>query len=298
MEVMQNFIMRPTSAFLPKVILFLFACLLAGCSALRLGYTNGDTFMYWWTNSYVEFTDEQRPWVRGHIQQLMSWHRKTQLKDYAQLLTRAQQRLQQPVTNAEVQAEYTELRKRAMLVIDKALPNLTELALSLQPHQIDNMEEKFASNNESYRKEYLRGDLERRQRFRFQKVMKQAEYWFGEFTAEQEAQIRAASDARPMNNELWMAERQKRQQELIAILKRFQAERPSKEAAMATLKQYVNRNFEYFTYADNKAFFDDSRAGTVQMVTTIINIATPAQKEHAMKRLQKWINDCNELAAQ
>jgi hypothetical protein len=128
--------------------------------------------------------------------------------------------------------------------------------------------------------------------------MKQAEYWFGEFTAEQEAQIRAASDARPMNNELWMAERQKRQQELIAILKRFQAERPSKEAAMATLKQYVNRNFEYFTYADNKAFFDDSRAGTVQMVTTIINIATPAQKEHAMKRLQKWINDCNELAAQ
>lgn len=293
---MQNFNMWTYRSFLAKWSVFLFACLLAGCSAIRLGYANGDTVMYWWLNSYVDFTNEQKSWVKADIDDFMAWHRKTQLNDYAQWLTQLQQRIQQPVTPEEVMGDYAATKKRIMLVVDKALPQLTNLAMDLQPEQIAHLEKKFASNNEDYRKEYLRGSLEDRQLFRFKKVMKQAEYWYGDFNMEQEAQIRAASDARPLNNELWAAERKLRQQELLRILRKIQAEHPSREAVSAMLRQYIERSFDNFSYAENKEFFDNTRSSASDMVAVIANVATPAQRTHAVKRLQAWIDDCKTLA--
>jgi hypothetical protein len=286
--------MRPYRAWLAAILLI---CLLASCSAIRLGYANGDTFLYWWLDGYVDFTDAQKPVVKRDIGRLFAWHRKTQLNDYAQLLAQTQQRLRANVSAADMLADYGQIKKRALTVIDKALPELTDLALSLQPDQIAHLEKKFASNNDGYRKDYLRGSVEDRQRFRFKKVMKQAEYWFGDFSPEQEEKIRAASDARPLDNEIWMAERQRRQQAMLAMLRKIQAERPSREAVSAMLREYANTSFDNFSYAEHPAFFDGTRQGMAEMVATIINIATPKQRAFASERLQKWIEDCRTLAA-
>ncbi|GAB3545610.1 DUF6279 family lipoprotein [Noviherbaspirillum agri] len=293
---MQNFIMQGYRAFSLRMCLLVLALALAGCSTVRFGYANGDTFVYWWLNGYVEFTDDQKPWVKGHIDKLLAWHRRTQLKDYARILALVQQRMQQTVSSADVLSEYGTLKKRVLLVLDKATPELTELALSLQPHQIAHLEKKFASNNDKYRREYLRGSLEERQERRYEQVMKQAEYWFGNFSEQQQAQLRAASDARPVNDELWLAERMRRQQELLRLLRKFQVERPTKDAAAVALKNYIAASSAHFTYAENKDFFDASNEGAAQMTALMINIATPEQKAHATKRLQKWIDDFETLA--
>lgn len=295
---MKNSIMRPNRVFLSRTFLLLLVFALAGCSALRLGYANGDTFVYWWLNSYVDFNNDQKPWVEQHIDRLFDWHRKTQLKEYAQLLGKVQQRVQRGhVTPAEVQADFTVVKKHAAHVLEKALPALTDLALSLQPSQLEHLEQKFASNNDKYRKESLTGSLEGRQRVRYKKVMKQAEYWLGSLSAEQEEKIRTASDARPLNNEIWLTERQRRQQEMLRMLRQIQAERPARDAATAMLRDYMTRSLEHFTYAQHKDFFDASNQGMAQMITIIVNTATPEQREHAVRRLQKWIEDCEALAA-
>lgn len=269
--------------------------LLVGCNALRLGYNNGESVTYWWLNSYVDFEREQEPWVKKHIAEFFEWHRKDQLKEYAQLLTHSRKRLQQTVTPADMLSDYGALKRQIMLSIDYALPRLADLALSLQPHQIERIEKKFASNNESYRKEYLRGDLEDRQLVRFKKVMKNAEYWFGDFSAEQERQIRAASDARPLDGDLAMKVRLRRQQELIKVLKKIQAEKPSRDVADKMLKAYIDANFERFGSAEEKAFSQASYEGTARMVALIVNMATPAQKERAAERMQQWIEDCQTM---
>lgn len=297
---MQNSSMCPWRSSVVKLGVFLLACMLAGCSALRAGYGNGESVVYWWLDGYVDFQSDQKPWVKHHIHNLFAWHRHTQLKDYAQLLAQAQQQLphsrQHPVTQADVLADYAVLKQRAFLVIEHALPQLTDLALALQPQQIAHLEKKFASNNERYRKDYLSGDLEYHQRFRFKKLMKQAQYWFGDFDSRQQAQIRAASDARPLNNALWMAERLRRQEELIRILKKIHAENPGREAVAAMLKDHAAAAFNLVTYGEHKAFFDASRDANAQLVALIVNIATPTQKERAVKRLQTLIDDCNALA--
>jgi len=282
---MQDFIMRPYRAFVIWMSIFSLAAMLIGCSAGRLAYSNGETVSYWWLNSYVDFDADQKPSMRKNLADLFEWHHRTQLPDYVRLLRQAQKRVYGKVAEAEMLADYEEIRKRIVVMTDKALPQAAELALSLHPEQIANIEKKFASNNDKYRKEYLQGDLEERQRFRFKKALKQAEYWFGNFSPEQEKLLRAASDARPLNNELVLADRLQRQKTLIALLRKIQAEKPSREAVIAMLKNYANATMERSANPEHKAFFEASHTASARMVATIINNTTPAQKDHFVQNL-------------
>ena len=279
------------------VIVCGFAMMTASCSLVRLGYNYGESISYWWLDSYVDFDAGQKEWFSERLANWFAWHRKTQLADYANLLAQEQQRLQHPVTQAELLAEYGAFKKRVVVAIDKVLPELADLALSLQPSQIAHIEKKFASTNATYRKDFLRGDTEQRQKFRYEKVMEQAQYWFGSFSDEQKSLIRKHSDARVLNNELRMAVRLQLQQNLIGLLKKVQTEKPAHDATVLMLKEYTNSIVEHYGGVEHQAFFDASRDGMANMTMAIINCTTATQKEHAVKRLQSWIDNFNVLAA-
>jgi hypothetical protein len=271
--------------------------MILGCSAARLGFRNIETVTYWWLNGYIDVESDQRPWVKARIAGLYDWHRKTQLKSYAQYLAQMQKRVEAPVTEADLLSDYEEVKKRLLIVSDHAMPDLADLALSLQPHQLAALEKKFASNNKDFRKDFLRGDLEQRQSYRYKKVMEQAEDWFGNFSREQEQQIRAASDARPLNNDMLLAERTQRQKAILALLKKIQAEKPNREATITLLKEYQAAVLDRFGDAEHKAFFEKYNAATARMTATIVNIATPSQKAHFVKKLQQWIEEFEAAAA-
>jgi hypothetical protein len=294
---MQNFITQPRSALAKKIGLFLIAILLVGCTAARLGYSNGETLSYWWINNYIDIESDQTPEVKKDLANLFNWHRKTQLKGYVQVLSAMQKRAQGNVTEAELMADYADVKKRMLVIADRALPEMANLALAMRPQQIANLEKKFASNDDKYRKEYLRGGLEERQRFRYKKALKNVEYWLGSMSSEQERLIRAASDARPLNNELVFADRQRRQAALVALLKKIQAEKPGHEATMALLKDYIHSTVEHTANAEHKAYFDTSNAASVRMAATVFNQATPEQKAHFVKTLEQWMDDFTRLSA-
>ncbi len=269
---------------------------LTACSSLRLAYNHGDTLLYWWIDGYVDLTSEQKGWVKKDIDELFRWHRKTQLHDYVQILQTAQRQLAAGPTQADLQKDYDEIKNRTQLLLFKALPELADLARSLQPDQIATLERKFAANNAEFRKKNMKGDKEAQQKFRYQKSMEQFELWFGNFTAEQEAQIRKASDARPLDNEIWLEERQRRQNNILAVVRKVQQEKLGKEATMALIHTLIREGFDRLEHSERKAFFDAAEAANIQLILTVIQIATPAQKAHAHKRMQGWIDDFNNLA--
>jgi hypothetical protein len=294
---MRNLIMRPSRSLATRISIFFMVCLLAGCGAARLGYSNGETISYFWLNNYVDFDAEQKPWVKKEVDGLFAWHRQTQLKDYVQLLQRAQKEVQHPMTEAQLLAHQEELKKRVLVMTDKATPAFASLAMSIKPAQIATMQEKFASNNDKFRKDYLRGDTEKRQVYRYKKTLTQAEYWFGNFSTPQQAQIRAASDARPLNNELLLASRMQRQDAMIALIKKVESEKLGKDATAALVKEYVADSLEKHATPEQKVFFDAYDASQRKMIALIFNIATPAQKQHFVDTLQQWIDDFNKLSA-
>lgn len=280
------------------LFLIVLMAVLAGCSSLKLAYNNGDTLLYWWLDGYVDLNGEQKDSVKDDINRLFQWHRKTQLQDYIQILQTAQRQLNAGPTQADLQTDYDEIKKRTELLLLKATPELAELARALQPDQIAALERKFAANNAEFRKKNMRGDKEAQQRYRYKKSMEQFELWFGNFSDEQQQQIRKASDARPLNNEIWLDERTRRQNNILALVRKVQSEKLGQEATQAQIQSLIKDGFRRLDNSERKAFFDAAEEANIQLVLTVINLATPAQKAHAHKRMQGWIDDFRSLAAE
>ena len=294
---MKEFSTHPFHARVRMLLLIALVALAAGCSTIRFTYNNGDTLLYWWLDTYVDLDSSQSDWVKQDIKELFQWHRKTQLRDYSQLLGKFQQQLAGNPTQADLLVNYREVKSRTELLAFKALPELADLARSIRPDQIAQMEQKFAKNNEDFRKKFMSGDVEKQQRARFRKSMEQFDLWFGHFSTEQEAVLRKASDARPLDNEVWLQERQLRQQKIISLLRRVQQEKLNKEQTMAAIHQLLREMFDRMESPERKQFFDAYADSTSKYILTAIRIATPAQKAHAHKRMQGWIDDFNALAA-
>jgi len=286
-----------TSSFRTWFLVAMLA-LVTACSSLKLAYNNGDTLLYWWLDNYVDFDDEQSGQVKKDIDDLFRWHRKTQLQDYVHVLQRAQQQLRGNPTPADLRADYDDIRARTQALLLKAAPDIADLALSLKPEQLAQMEKKFAKNNDKFRRENMKGDREDQNEFRYKKSMEQFELWFGSFSREQKDIIRKASDARPLDNAIWLDERMRRQRNVLALARRLMQEKPSRDQATAQIQALIRESFARLDNSERKAFYEANTNASIGLVHTVIGIATPEQKAHAQKRMQGWINDFNTLAAE
>ena len=272
--------------------------LLASCSLGRVGYNNGDTIVYWWLNGYVDLDTSQRPWVRQRIDTLLAWHRRTQLKTYIPIFATAKQQLESNVTKADVMVVYDGITKAIDRTVEQAAPDLADLAIAMNADNMAALKEKFDATNRKFSRDYLDGDREERQEHRYKMVMEWAEYWFGDFSDEQEAAIRRASDARPLNNEFWVQDRKERQQALFALLDHIHRDKLSHEAATVLIKTYIANNFLARSEAtpEMQSFFAASKEGLAQLTVTIVNLTTPKQRAHAKEKLQQWMDDFTTLS--
>lgn len=277
-------------------LIVLFA-IVAGCSSVRFTYNQGDTLLYWWLDSYADLEGEQADIAKRDIDRLFQWHRQTQLRDYAALLGAMQKQLAGNPTQADLIGIYREIRVRGERLAARAVPEMTTLALSIKPDQIADIERKFNAKNAEYRQKFVEGSTEKRQRERFKKAMKQLDLWFGNFSREQEEVLRKTMDARPLDNQIWLEERIWRQRRILALLRKFQQEKPSREQAAAQIAAMQRELFGRIESPERKAFYDTSVDHTTRFILTAIRIATPAQKKHAQERMQGWINDFQALAA-
>lgn len=272
--------------------------LAAGCSTIRFTYNHGDTLLYWWLNAYLDLDSDQSDWVKKDIDKLFQWHRSTQLRDYAGVLAKMQRQLADGnVTQDELLADYRDIKARTELLAFKALPDLADLAMSIKPDQIEQMEKKFAKNNNDYRKKFMSGSVDDRQKEHFKKTMEQFNLWFGSFSREQEAQLRKLSDARPLDDEIFMQERMLRQKKIVTMLRRIQQEKLNKEQTMAAVHATLRDFFDRMEAPERKAFYDGYIDSTSKFIVAAVKLTTPEQKAHAQKRMQGWIDDLNSLAA-
>jgi hypothetical protein len=201
------------------------------------------------------------------------------------------------VTQEELLSDYRDIKARTELLAFKALPQLADLAMSMKPEQITQLQKKFAKNNNDFRKKFMSGSVEDQKEARFKKAKEQFDLWFGSFSREQEAQLRKASDARPLDNEVWLQERMLRQKKIIALLQRIHQEKLNKDQTMSAIHALLRDFLDRMEAPERKDFFDAYVNDTAKFIMTAIRITTPEQKAHAQKRMQGWIDDFNALAA-
>ena len=279
-----------------RVVLASIALLLAACSQLQLGYNNADTVIAYSLDSYLDLDDEQERLARGSIGALHRWHRATQLPGYARLLDDAQRKVAGPLTAADV-LEFNAGARRALTAIgEQAAPDLAKLALTLKPAQVERLAEKLARDTSKARRELVRFAGAESVEQRVDRAVEQAEDWLGSVTPAQRAMIRASLERRPDAQEAWMAERERRSRELVAVMARIRAEQPPPATATDWLRDYFAQ-LAAPREAERRDRLAAYRQENAELVAQLVNSATPAQRAALAKRLRGYAADLNALAA-
>jgi hypothetical protein len=276
-----------------RILVIFSAAALCACNAMKLGYQQGDRLAYWWIDNYVDVTSAQEPLTREAIARFFAWHRKSQLPEIAGLLQQAKAEVRQPVTPAMVEHFQDASQQLARRSYERAMPDMADLLLTLTPDQIARMEKKFADGNAKYRKKFLNPNPAERVDARFDKVMDYARLVYGDFSGEQEKQIRAALLPVVENAESRYAERVARQQEWLKMVRYVQATQPSRPQVMDLLRRF--REYWQNPPARHAVSHDASNSAGIALTVAIANMTTPKQKAHAQDRFQKWIDDTNAL---
>ncbi len=269
---------------------------LAGCGAIRFGYGQGPELGFWWADGYVDFNDAQTPRARQALADWFAWHRSTQLPDYAQYLVRAQAYAAESITPAQVCRLYQEAWERIDPMIDRALPPATELAQMLTLQQVAHMERKYDKMNKEFRSDFLQPDPQVRLKKSVARAVKRAEMLYGNLDDAQEEALAKGVAASPFDPQLWLEERQLRQQDALKTLRGLIQERASAEQTQAALRRLV-KNVQrspreaYLGYQERLLQYNCGIAAQLH------NSTSRAQRDTAVKKLKSWEEDARALHA-
>jgi hypothetical protein len=195
------------------------ALLLAGCSVVRLAYGQAPTLAYWWIDGYVDLDDAQSTKLRDSLDRWFDWHRRTELPRYATLLSRAQREVMEPsLSPDQLCAWRDEATRRLDAALDEATPMAAALMLTLTPEQIRHMERKLAKDGTELRRDFAQPDRSERAKASFKRTLERYENLYGKLDDAQRAKLAELLAASPFDADRWLAERERRNRDLIAML--------------------------------------------------------------------------------
>lgn len=275
----------------------LLAAALAGCSAVKLGYNSAAQAAYWWLDGYADFNEAQALRVREDLARLHQWHRSTELPRYASLLQTMEKLAPGEVTPAQACAVFADIRARLDAAAEQAEPAVVTLATSLAPRQLQHMERKYAKSNAQYRSDWITVTPAELKDKRFKELLDRTEMIYGRLDDAQHAVIRREIDKSIFDPALILAERQRRQQDLLATLRKVTSQAAALGQARTLMRGYLERvrhspNAAYARYQE-QLIQEGCAAFSIAH-----NSTTPAQREAAARRLRAYQRDLLDLAAQ
>lgn len=192
--------------------------LLGGCTFVSVAYNHADTAVHWIADDYFDFDADQSAQFQQGLRRVHAWHREYELPRYASLFFEAARRIEGGLKPADLEWAERMLRERYQALAQAAAPDLAEVLSTLTPDQRAAMEDNFARTNRKFRKEYLAGTPEQRERKRVKKALDRVEEWVGPLEPGQERHVRTLLEALPDTAEERYAHRLARQQAFRELL--------------------------------------------------------------------------------
>ncbi len=280
-----------------------FALLLVGCSVLRIGYSQAPTLAYWWIDGYVDLNDEQTPKLREAIDRWFEWHRRVEMPRYAALLARAQREVMEPtLSTAQLCAWRDEAQRRLDAALDEATPALGALMASLTPEQIRHMERKMAKDGEELKADFAQPDKAERAKGAFKRTLERYENLYGKLDDAQRAKLAQLLAASPFDAERWLAERERRNSGLVAMLNnvstagRDATPAQAQAQAQAAVRVLAERALRS-PRPEYRAYQERLTQENCALAAAMHNATTPAQRQHARDKLKSWEEDVRLIAA-
>ena len=293
---MPHTVLKPSRSWLAALLVSL-AALIQGCTMVKLAYNQFDTLMYWRLNSYADFTGEQKPRVQASLNQFHQWHRHTQLPAYADLLQRIKPRLLDAMSPEQACTLFDQVRSAADATLDPAHWTMVWMSGELNEDQLRHIEKKQVSTDADWKKEWLNVSPEKQLEARFDQALSRSEMLYGDLDAPQKAALRAGLAASSFDAPRSFAERVRRRQDLLQVLRKIYDDKLGAEPARALLKAYMARAMQPPDPAEQRYAQTQINDGCATF-SRLHNATTPAQRAHAAQTLDRYASDFRLLAAQ
>jgi len=287
---------RVRCAKLGRIIgVLLLAATLGACSAVRLAYNNMPELGYWWLDGYLDFNGAQSLRVKENLTGLVAWHRANELPRIGVMLQQAEALAPSDVTAEQVCTMAGDIRARLLATAEHVEPASAELAVGLDDAQLTQLERKYAKVNAEWQKDWIDRTPAYQQNKRYEQFLKNGEDFYGRLNEAQRDLLRQQVAQATWSPRMTAAVRQQRQQEALALLRRFRAERTPVSEARNAIHAYVLHVAE-----PPESPFRSYQQAVLQEgcrnVAALHNITTPAQREQAVKRLRAYGDDVRALA--
>ena len=274
------------------------ALVLAGCSAIKLGYNALPNIAYLWLDGYVDFSDEQAPRVRDELARLLAWHRQEELPRVLQVLARMEQMAAGEITAPQACTVVAEARERLNAVAARAEPGTVALAATLTGRELRHMQRKFRRNNERFEQEWVALPPAERFEKRLRQQLERAETIYGRLDEPQRALLRQRIEQSVWDPARSYGEIQRRQQELLQVLRRIShGSRVSEAEARAQLRGWLAR-IEKAPDPGYRAYQEAMLQEGCTTFALLHQSTTAEQREQAVRRLRAYQRDVRDLMAQ
>lgn len=213
------------------VAAILAACLLCGCSMVRLAYENADSYLRWRAGNYLDVHGEAVDELDAAIADFHDWHRAQALPQYAHVADEAAKRLDDGLSREDLVWGYDSLVAHARQSLRVAAERIAPLLDRLTPQQMAHLEKGFAEDNRKFARENLRGSEKERRRRRAKRVEERLEDWVGNLTQAQVERVRQYSERAPLYAELRDRDRRRLQAEIMEMVRLREAHKRLPELA-------------------------------------------------------------------
>jgi hypothetical protein len=273
-------------------LLALVLATLPGCSFVRLGYPQLDTFAAWTVDDYFDLDPGQKQEFRKRFERLLEWHRYEQLPDYALFLAETKARLLKGITREDALWVTDGARSRYRALVIYAADDAATMLMSVTPAQLDTLQKKWDKLNRRFVREYrLDASVEEQRRATGRRSLSRIRDWVGHLDDAQERKILAWAGDLPLIHGPRYQDRLRRQREFMQLM----AQRDDAGRFTARLRHWLS-HWEEGRDPGYERLFIEWTQQQADLYAAVDGILLPHQREAVAERVQGYIDDFTHLA--
>jgi hypothetical protein len=262
---------------------------LSGCSFLSL-YRYADWIILWQADHYLDLTSDQRRDLSQRLTPLLARHRQEAIPQYENFLVQGRQRLERGLTNQDIDWVYANYDRLRADLFDRVVADSGVVLASVDSRQVRTLETALQKDHAKAVR-FVQAPAPERLKKRADAIIDWLDEWLGSLSKEQEAQIRQWSLALPDNQQFWATYQQQGQQELLALLRQPRTSEIVTRELSALLVVYPDQTGSP-AYQDT---IHQMRTSVKTMALAIDQQVTPDQRQHAVTKLQRLIDQLHDL---
>ncbi|MGK0291485.1 MAG: hypothetical protein ACI86H_002953 [bacterium] len=279
--------MKHKLSFLTLLIAFTF--LIGSCVSVKIAYNYADWYLVYKLDDYFNLTDKQEEFLDKKIKRFHQWHRKYQLPQYVTFLKKTKKRLKNGLSQDDViwiRNRYRKLRNNAAEELSLAIATFLSIVTNAQ---IKHLEKEFKKAYDRAKKDLKKPSKELKITLA-ENIIESLEGWFDDLLPKQKKKVHELVHIDKKTLSLDLEYRRKANIRFIKLLKaRKKPKQIEAQIREWFLKPALLRNSEYNNLIKKR------RKKGHQILFIVDQLVTKKQRQHALDKLQGYIDDISDL---